>query len=161
MPIGVLFVCSANICRSPMAKGVFRAMVKRAGLEQAFTIDSAGTLEGHGGEPAAALARTVAGRRGYDISDHVSRTLTSEDLEKFALPLGMDRSHLAAMRWMAPRPVADRPQLLLKFAPQAGTLEIGDPFGGPARGYEEALDLIERGCRGLLEALRPLAEKAS
>ena len=161
MPIGVLFVCSANICRSPMAKGVFRTMVRRAGLEQAFTIDSAGTLEDQAGQPAALLARDVAGRRGYDISDHVSRTLTNEDLERFALPLGMDRSHLAAMRWMAPRAVADRPQLLLKFAPQVGLIEIGDPFGGPARGYEEALDLIEAGCKGLLTALTPLAEKAS
>ncbi len=161
MPIGVLFVCSANICRSPMAKGVFQSMVSRAGLEHAFTIDSAGTLEGHQGEPAAPLARAVAGRRGYDISGHISRTLTNEDLERFTLPLGMDRSHLAAMRWMAPRPVADRPQLFLKFAPQLGVLEVGDPFGGPARGYEDALDLIERGCKGLLEALRPLAEKAS
>ena len=161
MPIGVLFVCSANICRSPMAKGVFRTMARRAGLEQAFTIDSAGTLEDHDGQPAAPFARQVAGRRGYDISDHVSRTLTNEDLERFALPLGMDRTHLAAMRWMAPRPFADRPQLLLKFAPNVGAIEIGDPFGGPVRGYEEALDLIEAGCKGLLTALTPLAEKAS
>ncbi len=161
MPIGVIFVCSANICRSPMAKGVFRAMVRRAGLEQAFTIDSAGTMEGHDGEPAAPLARAAAGRRGYDISDHRSRALTNEDLERFALPLGMDRSHLAAMRWMAPRNLADRPQLLLKFAPQIGVLEVGDPFGGPPIGYESALDLIEQGCKGVLDALRPLAEKAS
>jgi protein-tyrosine phosphatase len=161
MAIGVLFVCSANICRSPMAKGVFRAMVKKAGLERAFTIDSAGTLEGHDGQPAAPFALNAARRRGYDISDHISRTLTNEDLEKFTLPLGMDRGHLAAMRWMAPRPFADRPQLLLKFAPQVGAIEITDPFGGPARGYEESLDLIEQGCQGVLEALRPLAEKAS
>ena len=161
MPIGVIFVCSANICRSPMAKGVFRTFVRRAGLEHAFTIDSAGTIEGHEGEPAAPLARAAAGRRGYDISDHLSRALTNDDLERFAVPLAMDRSHLAAMRWMAPRAVADRPQLFLKFAPQVGVLEVGDPFGGPARGYEEALDLIEAGCKGLLEALKPLAEKAS
>jgi protein-tyrosine phosphatase len=161
MPIGVIFVCSANICRSPMAKGVFRSFVRRAGLEHAFTIDSAGTMEGHEGQPAAPFARAAAGRRGYDISDHLSRALTNDDLERFAVPLGMDRSHLAAMRWMAPRAVADRPQLFLKFAPNVGILEVGDPFGGPPRGYEDALDLIEAGCKGLLEALRPLAEKAS
>ena len=56
--------------------------------------------------------------------------------------------------------VADRPQLLLKFAPRFG-LEITDPFGGPSNGYEEALDLIEAGCKGLLAALTPLTEKAS
>jgi protein-tyrosine phosphatase len=161
MPIGVLFVCSANICRSPMAKAVFRSMTRRASMADAFTIDSAGTIEGHEGEPAAPLARQIAERRGYDLSDHRSRTITSADLERFALPLAMDRSHLAAMRWIAPRSLVDRPQMFLKFAPQFGVIDVADPFGGPARGYEEALDLIEAGCKGLLEALKPLAEKAT
>ena len=161
MPIGVLFVCSANICRSPMAKSVFRSMVRRAELERAFDVDSAGTIEGHDGERAAPLAREIAGRRGYDLSDHRSRALTSADFERFTLPLAMDRSHLATMRWMAPRTLSDRPQLFLKFAPQFGVLDVADPFGGPPRGYEDALDLIEAGCKGLLEALRPLAEKAT
>jgi protein-tyrosine phosphatase len=136
-------------------------MVRRAGLEHAFTIDSAGTMEDQAGQPAAPLARQVAGRRGYDISDHISRTLTNEDLERFTLPLAMDRTHLAAMRWMAPRNLADRPQLLLTFSPHIGLIEITDPYGGPVQGYEEALDLIEEGCKGLLATLTPLIEKAS
>ena len=161
MTIGVLFVCTANICRSPMAKGVFRTLVRRAGLEHAFTIDSAGTTELHAGQPATLLAVETAKLRGYDIADHRSRGLTNEDLERFALPLAMDRSHLAAMRWMAPRAVSERPQMFLKFAPQFGINEVADPYGGPARGYEAALDLIEAGCRGLLDSLKPLAEKAT
>lgn len=161
MPIGVLFVCTANICRSPMAEAVFRTMAARAGLEQSFTIDSAGTIEGHQGEPAAPLARQIAGRRGYDLSSHRSRTLTNEDIERFTLPLAMDLSHLATMRWMAPRTLTSRPQLFLKFAPQFGINEVADPFGGPARGYEDTLDLIEAGCKGLIESLKPLAEKAT
>ncbi len=161
MTIGVLFVCTANICRSPMAKGVFRTLVRRAGLEHAFTIDSAGTTELHAGQPATLLAVETAKLRGYDIADHRSRGLTNEDLERFALPLAMDRSHLAAMRWMAPRAVSERPQMFLKFAPQFGINEVADPYGGPARGYEAALDLIEAGCRGLLDNLKPLAEKAT
>ena len=161
MTIGVLFVCTANICRSPMAKGVFRTLVRRAGLEHAFTIDSAGTTELLVGQPASMLAVETAKLRGYDIADHRSRALTNEDLERFVLPLAMDRSHLAAMRWMAPRAVSDRPQMFMKFAPQFGINEVADPYGGPARGYEAALDLIEAGCRGLLENLKPLAEKAT
>ncbi|HZP99585.1 MAG TPA: low molecular weight protein-tyrosine-phosphatase [Reyranella sp.] len=160
MPIGVIFVCTANICRSPMAKGVFRTMVRRAGLERAFTIDSAGTSDIHAGQPATMLAVETARMRGYDISDHRARQLTNEDLEKFALPLAMDRSHLATMRWMAPRAVSERPQMLMKFAPQTNVVEVADPYGGPQRGYEAALDLIEAACRGMLESLRPLVEKA-
>ena len=150
MAIGVLFVCTGNICRSPMAAGVFRALVRRAGLADAFHIDSAGTYDGHVGQPASMLAIEAARLRGYDIDDHRARLLTNEDLLKFDLPLAMDRTHLAAMRWMSPRERRDRPTMLMKFAPQLGVEEVPDPFGGPARGYEEALNLIEAACKGLL-----------
>jgi protein-tyrosine phosphatase len=161
MTIGIIFVCTANICRSPMAEGVFRTMVRRAGLAHAFTIASAGTSALHVGQPPTPLAVQSARLRGYDIAAQRSRALTNEDLEKFVLPLAMDRSHLAAMRWMAPRGVADRPQMFMKFAPQFGVLEVADPYGGPPRGYDAALDLIEAGCQGLLDNLKPLAEEAT
>jgi protein-tyrosine phosphatase len=153
MTIGVLFVCTGNICRSPMAKGVFSTLVRRAGLESVFTVDSAGTYEGHIGAPASLLAIEAARRRGYDIADHKARLLTNEDLERFHHPMAMDRTHLAAMRWMAPRKLQDRPQMLMRAAPELGVLDIPDPYGGPTAGYEKALDLIEAGCRGLLARL--------
>jgi protein-tyrosine phosphatase len=150
MAIGVLFVCTGNICRSPMAAGVFRTMARKAGMADTFIVDSAGTYDGHIGAPASLLAVEAARRRGYDISDHRSRLVTNEDLEKFDLPLAMDRTHLAALRWMASRERQDRPTLLMKFAPHLGYDEVADPYGGPASGYEEALNLIESGCKGLL-----------
>src|SRR5258708_23025406 len=153
MAIGVLFVCTGNICRSPMAKGVFRELVRRAGLADAFTIDSAGTYDGHVGKPASPFAIEAARRRGYDIADHKARLLTNEDLERFEHPMAMDRTHLAAMRWMAPRKLQDRPQMLMRSAPDVGVTDIPDPYGGPASGYEPALDLIEAGCKGLLARL--------
>jgi protein-tyrosine phosphatase len=160
MPIGVLFVCTGNICRSPTAAGVFRTMVRRAGLADLFTIDSAGTFNGHVGQPASMLAVETAARRGYDLSAHRARLLTNEDIDAFEFPLAMDRSHIAAMRWMAPRGLMDRPQMFMKFAPQAGVLEVPDPFGGPASGYEAAIDLIEQGCEGLLEHIKAMARTA-
>lgn len=60
MTIGILFVCTGNICRSPMAVGVFRAMARRAGLTEAFRIDSAGTSIGHAGQSASSLAVEAA-----------------------------------------------------------------------------------------------------
>jgi protein-tyrosine phosphatase len=162
MTIGVLFVCTGNICRSPMAAGVFRTMVGRAGLAEVFCIDSAGTSIGHVGQSASLLAVEAAKRCGYDLSDHRARMLTGEDIERFDRPLAMDRSHLAVMRWMAPRTLVDRPQMFLKFLPEAArSPDVPDPHGGGARDYEQALDLIEKGCARLLAALTPLAETAS
>jgi protein-tyrosine phosphatase len=161
MTIGVLFVCTGNICRSPTAAGVFRTLARRTGLAEAFRVDSAGTFDGHVGRPASSLALEAAKRRGYDISAHRARLLTSEDIERFDYPLAMDRGHLATMRWMAPRGLMDRPQMFLKFAPAAGRLEVPDPFGGPSRGYEQALDLIEVGCAGLLAHLTSKVKTAT
>jgi len=161
MTIGVLFVCTGNICRSPMAEGVFRGMAERAGLGDAFTVDSAGTFEGHVGQPPSFLAVEAARLRGYEIAHHRARLLTNEDLERFDHSLALDRSHLGAMRWMAPRAFSDRPQMLMKYAPSLGVIEVPDPFGGPAKGYERALDLIEAGCQGLLQHLTGQIKTAS
>jgi protein-tyrosine phosphatase len=161
MTIGVLFVCTGNICRSPMAKGVFTTLVRRAGMADAFIIDSAGTYEGQVGQPASLLAIEAARLRGYEISDHKARLLTKEDLERFDYPMAMDRTHLAAMRGMASRKLQDRPQMLMRSAPELGVIDIPDPYGGPASGYEKALDLIEAGCKGLLAKLAPAARTAT
>lgn len=153
MTIGVLFVCTGNICRSPTAEGIFLHLAKRAGLADAFTVDSAGTFDGHVDRPPSLLAVEAARRRGYDLSGLRSRVLVNEDIERFDYPLAMDRTHLAAMRWMAPRAFSERPQMFSKFAPQLGVVDIADPFGGPAAGYETAINLIESGCRSLLAYL--------
>ena len=75
--------------------------------------------------------------------------------------MAMDRTHLAAMRWMAPRKWQDRPQMLMRAAPELNVIDIPDPYGGPAAGYERALDLIEAGCKGLLARLAPQVKTAT
>jgi protein-tyrosine phosphatase len=154
MAIGVLFVCTGNICRSPMAAGVFRTLAERAGMANEFTIASAGTFDGHVGQPASMLAIETAQLRGYDITSHRAQLLTKEVLEKFDLALAMDRTHLAALRWMEKRERQDLPTLLMRFAPELGIDDVPDPYGGPAAGYDLALDLIEAACRGLLEGFQ-------
>ncbi len=154
MAIGVLFVCTGNICRSPMAAGVFRALVEGAGMQDDFVIDSAGTFDGQVGQPASPLAIETAKLRGYDITAHRAKLLTVNLLKQFDLPIAMDRTHLAALRWMVPRERQDIPTLLMRFAPELNIDEVPDPFGGPAAGYDQAMDLIEAGCRGLFEGFR-------
>ena len=151
MTIGVLFVCTGNICRSPTAEGVFRDMARDAGLESAFTIDSAGTYGGHAGEPPSRLAIEAAARRGYDISGLRARPVAAADIARFDHVLAMDRGHLAELRRLAPRGFAVRPRLFT-------TGDVADPYGGTARDYERALDVIEAGCRDLLATLTPEAK---
>ena len=153
MTIRLLFVCTGNICRSPMAEGVFRSMAHRAGLDAAFAVDSAGTYGGHAGEPPSRLALKAAARRGYDISGLRARPVGGADIARFDHVLAMDRGHLAELRRLAPRGLTERPQMFT-------SVDVADPYGGTARDYERALDLIEAGCQGLLEALAPRARKA-
>jgi protein-tyrosine phosphatase len=154
MTIGVLFVCTGNICRSPTAEGVFRTLVQREGLNDKFTIDSAGTYDGHQGEAPSPPAIDAAAARGYDISDLRSRPLVPEDVERFEYPLAMDRGHLAALRRIAPIKFLERPRLFLEFAPQLKLRDVTDPYMLGPEVYERTLDVIEAGCRGLLAELR-------
>jgi protein-tyrosine phosphatase len=153
--IGVLFVCLGNICRSPLAEAVFRALVDEAGLDDRFRIDSAGTSGYHVGE--APDPRTVAVARGRGITlDRKARQVGAGDLGRFEYIIVMDASNLADVRRIAAgtRSGADV-RLLRSFDPEAGRdLDVPDPyFGGPA-GFQAVQRLVERACRGLLEHIR-------
>ena len=161
MTIGVLFVCTANICRSPTAEGVFRTLARRAGLEPAFTIASAGTANIHVGAAPSPAAVEAAARRGYDIAAQRARLVTKEDIARADYVLAMDRSHMADLRWIAPRDdKTERLQMFTRFGPMPRILDVQDPYGGTEQDYERALDLIEAGCKGLLVALTPQAKAA-
>ena len=160
MTTKVLFVCTANLCRSPMAEGVFRTLVERAGMADAFEISSAGTAEGFVGRPPMPDAIEVAASRGYDISGHLSRQMGGDDIAHFDYPLAMDATHLVAMRWLAPRALAGKPKLFLSFGPMLGITDVADPIGGPREGFVRALGVIEAGCKGLLARLAPTVKTA-
>lgn len=86
--------------------------------------------------------------------------MTGEDIRRFDYVLAMTRHHVAELRWLAPRELADRPQLLMSYAPPIGVLDIADPFGGTAEDYERALGMIEVASRGLVARLAPEIRKA-
>lgn len=154
MPQSVLFVCTANICRSPTAAGVLRKLASRQGAaEGRFEIDSAGTHDYHVGKPPFPGAVAAAKRRGYDLTQMVARQVRAHDFDHFDHILAMDRSNLESLQRVAPTRAKPRIELLLAYGDRFHGLEVPDPYGGEAKDFELALDMIEDGCRGLATLL--------
>ena len=145
----VLFVCTANICRSPTAEGVLRKLLAAAGAGSRIQVDSAGTHDYHIGKPPFPLAMERAKLRGYDLTHLLSRKIRGDDFEHFDLVLGMGREHLANLRQIAPTPYKHRIELFLDYGDRYHGKDVPDPFGGQAKDYDLVLDMIEDGCRGL------------
>ncbi len=152
---GVLFVCTGNICRSPTAEGVFRALVEREGVADRFLIDSAGTHGYHIGDAPDPRAVAHAARRGYDLSNLRARKVTAADFERFDLILACDNGHHGLLRRLADKAHHGRIAMFLDYAPELGFTEIPDPYYGGPEGFEHVLDIVERAAQGLLAALKP------
>ena len=152
----ILFVCLGNICRSPTAEGVFRALAAREAPDLKLEIDSAGTAGYHVGEAPDRRTREAAARRGYDLSMLRARAVQPRDFEHFDLILAMDRENLRALERASPEQTRDRLRLFLEFAPAAGVSEVPDPYYSGLNGFEHVLDLIEAASHGLIEHLRRL-----
>ena len=156
----ILFVCLGNICRSPTAEVVFRAVAAREAPELMIEVDSAGTAGYHVGEPPDLRTRQAASRRGYDMSSLRARIVEPRDFEDFDFILAMDRENLKVLNHRAPVQARAHVQLFLEFAPDAATTEVPDPYYGGANGFEEVLDLVEAAAEGLLQHLRQRARAA-
>ncbi len=150
----ILFVCLGNICRSPTAEGVFRAVAARELPDLTLTVDSAGTAGYHIGEPPDRRTREAAARRGYDLSGLRARMVEPGDFETFDLILAMDRQNLRTLERRSPAQARERLRLFLEFAPGSDVLEVPDPYYGGQNGFEHVLDLIEAAALGLCAALR-------
>lgn len=148
----VLFVCMGNICRSPTAEAVVREFVRRE-AGPSVEVDSAGTHGYHRGDPPDERSIVAARRRGYDLSPLRARVVETADFRRFDLVLAMDTEVLEWLRSIAPREHAGRLKLFLEFAPALGRRDVPDPYYGGSAGFEEVLDLVEEGARGLLAAL--------
>ncbi len=150
--IGVLFVCLGNICRSPLAEGVFRHLVSVKGIEDRFLIDSAGTSSWHIGEPPDSRGQEAALIRGFDIGDQRARKLGHQDFHDFQYIMAMDQINLSHLRGMDQGTGANL-ELLLSYT-KAGFLEVPDPYYGGVSEFEKVLDLVATGAEGLLEAIK-------
>ncbi|MER6783558.1 low molecular weight protein-tyrosine-phosphatase [Streptomyces sp. NPDC000658] len=155
MTYRVCFVCTGNICRSPIAESVFRARVEEAGLDALVEVDSAGTGDWHEGEKADPRALSVLKEHGYAL-DHTARRFESSWFARLDLVIALDLGHLTALRRLAPTGEdAAKVRLLRSYDPAAGDdLDVPDPYYGGRDGFEECLEMVEEASSGLLAAVR-------
>ena len=156
----ILFVCLGNICRSPTAEAVVRALAARELPEVGLEVDSAGTAAYHVGEPPDPRMQAAAARRGYELKALRARVVEPRDFERFDLILAMDRENLEVLHRRAPEQARERVRLFLEFSPDSEPREVPDPYYGGANGFEEVLDLVEAAARGLLGYVRQRARAA-
>lgn len=142
-----LFICTGNICRSPLAEAAMRVEARKRGLE--LDIDSAATGVWHVGEMPDVRARRVAHKHGLDIGSCIARQLCEADFVRFDHIIALDAGHLRALRRLAPESKKDKIRLLLDYVPERQGEEISDPFYGKEVDFETAWQEIALGCQHL------------
>ena len=152
--VKVLMVCTANICRSPMAQGLLRHLVTQAGLEREIVTDSAGLTAYHIGRPPDGRARKIMRQRGIEIDDLRARLITRDDLAEFDHLLAMDGSHLRFLEHYLDTPGRRaKAQLITAFSHRFPYCEVADPYHGNAEAFGNALTMLEDANHGLLAYL--------
>ncbi len=151
--VGILFVCMGNICRSPMAEGVFRSRFESTGLQAQVLIDSAGTTGYHAGDPPDPRGIRTAAQYGIDLSMIRSRKVVAEDFELFDYILAMDHDNLRNLKSQCPEKFQPRLGLFLDYADDLPLKELPDPYYGGEDGFVRCFNLVERAAEGLKTAL--------
>lgn len=136
----ILFVCTANICRSPMAAAIMRRRIAELGLADQVQVLSAGVWAEEGLE-ASRNAVKVLGQRECDLTGHRSRQVTPALLDQASIVLVMEEAHRRSLFYLAPQHLGK----VFLLAEMAGEHEeVADPYGGPIEEYEQTADLLEK-----------------
>jgi protein-tyrosine phosphatase len=157
--IKVCFVCLGNICRSPLAQGVFEKLVSDEGLEDRILIASAGTGHWHIGSPPDERMQETANKYGVQLNSR-GRQFQPVDFFDFDLILAMDDSNLSLLEQMCPDPEkAENLKLFRSFDPDSnGDLNVPDPYYGGGKGFEIVYAIVNRTCPRILESLKARAD---
>lgn len=152
--VNVLFVCMGNICRSPLAHGLFEDLVRREGLADRIWVDSAGTHAYHVGEPPDPRSQQTAECHGIDLSRQRARRVEHTDFEKFDYILAMDRDNYRLLLNSAPAHHHHKIRLFLEFAPERPEEEVPDPYYGGPEGFERVYEMVDAAANGLMAEIR-------
>lgn len=155
IPIKVLFVCLGNICRSPMAEGLFADLVSKSDLNNSFEIDSAGTSGHHQGELADRRMRETALQHGIRLITR-ARQFKKTDFQDFDYIAAMDRSVLRDIESLRRTASTGKAKVFLMrdYDPNGESHDVPDPYYGGSEGFEEVFQILERSSRNFLDSLR-------
>ena len=153
--VKISFVCLGNICRSPLAQGVFQDLVNREKLNQKIFVSSAGTGNWHIGNLPDERMRQTAQSKGIQLVSRAQQ-FQSKDFNRFNLVLAMDHSNLARLAEIAPSTLSpDKLMLFRSFDPKSnGDQDVPDPYYGGAKGFEEVYRMVERTCPPILAYIK-------
>lgn len=153
--IRILFVCLGNICRSPLAEGIFKQLIKERGVENRFIVDSAGTSGEHKGEDPDPRTIEIASLKNI-LLDHKARRFREEDLDYFDWIFAMDRSNMRNITKISAWKPAQRAKVhyMREFDP-AGPGDVPDPYYGGSEGFEQVYQMLYRTCDNFLNNILP------
>jgi len=157
----ICFVCTGNICRSPMAETVFRHLVTKAGLQTSIAVSSAGTGDWHVGESADERTLTSLNSVGYNGEGHRAKQFDSDWFRELDLIVVFDRGQERILKsWAHTDEDRGKVQLLLGFDPESGGVtDVPDPYYSNTAMFDSVLIMIERACTSLFDQLKPVIRR--
>lgn len=152
----VLFVCTGNICRSPVAQAVFEKKLMHAGLlnQDWIGVDSAGTSDHHVGQKPDSRSQHAAAFRGYSLIGQTARQIQRQDFEQYDMILAMDWVNLRVLQGMAPDEHRHKIELIMRYAQNADDAEVPDPYYQDQSAFSKVVDYLEDACGGLIEVVK-------
>lgn len=153
----ICFVCTGNICRSPMAEAIFKHLVRKAGLSDSVAVISAGTGDWHVGERSDDRTVAALAARGHDGTAHRAKQFDPDWFGNLDLVVVFDRSQERILRAWASNDIdRSKVQMLLSFdAENSGTLDVPDPYYSDAEMFGHVLTIIDRACSALFRQVAP------